>query len=234
MTRDTIHIAIVDDHPAALRGYESYLANAPHIKIVGAALCGDDVMPLLAQNHIDLLVLDLNVPSSRENKSPYPIFHLIQQAADLYPHVSVAIITMYDETPLINALIEKGVSGYILKDDLHAMQEFGSIITSIVRYDGRYWSPEVRRILKLDNKNENVPSLTPRQMEILSLCAAYPEKPTTELAKHLHIVNATFRDHLTDIYLKLGVSNRAAAIIKARQLGLIVSGKPPPLNDPQA
>jgi DNA-binding CsgD family transcriptional regulator len=92
----------------------------------------------------------------------------------------------------------------------------------------------VRRILGLsENNTEDVPSLTPRQMEVLSLCAAYPEKPTAQLAKHLHIVDSTFRDHLTDIYLKLGVPNRAAAIAKARQLGLIVSGKPPPLNDPQ-
>ena len=234
MAPDTIHIAIADDFPVVLRGFEGYLANAPHIKIVGTALYGDEVMPLLAQNHVDLLLLDLGVPTSRENKMPYPIFHVIPQVIELYPHISVVIITMYDDVSLIKAIMETGISGYIFKDDLYAMQEFGSIITSIVRDDGRYWSPEVRRILGVsENKNEKVPSLTPRQLQVISLCATYPGKSTAQLAALMHIANSTFRNHLTDAYFKLGVPNRATAVAKARQLGLIVSGDPPPLNDPQ-
>jgi DNA-binding NarL/FixJ family response regulator len=234
MEHDTIHIAIVDDYPVVLRGFESYLTNAPHIKIIGTAMYGDDLMPLLAQNHVDLLLLDINVPTSRENKLPYPIFHVIPRVIELYPHINVVITTMYAENTLIKAIIETGVSGYILKDDLHAVQEFGSIITSIVRENGRYWSPVVLQTLEqAKKKNEDAPSLTPRQLQVTSLCATYPEKPTVELAEHLHIADSTFRNHLSDAYLTLGVPNRAAAVAKARQLGLIASGDPPPLSDPQ-
>jgi len=233
MAQDIIHVAIVDDFPAILQGYEGYLANTPHIKIVGSAMCGDELMPLLDRNHVDLLWLDINVPTSKENKMTFPIFHVIPKIIGMYPHINVLIATMYTETTLIKAIIETGVSGYILKDDLYAAQECGAIITSIVRENGRYWSPEVLKVLdeSKGKKNKDESSLTPRQIEAISLCAAYPEKSTAQLAEIMDIIDSTFRNHLTDAYFKLGVTNRSGAVAKARESGLIVSDKMPPLSD---
>lgn len=233
MTQNTIHVVIVDDYPVILQGYEKSLANTPHIKIVGAALYGEELMPLLVQNHVDLLLLDINVPISKENKMAYPIFHTIPQIIGMYPHLSVVVATMYADRSLIKAIIQTGVSGYILKDDLYAVQEFGAIITSIVRHNGRYWSPEVQRLLEQtkSKKNEDEPLLTPRQLQALSLCAAYPEQSTAQLAEYMHITDSTFRNHLTDAYFKLGVQSRGGAVAKARDAGLIVSDKPAPFSD---
>lgn len=233
MTQDIIHVAIVDDYPAIHEGYKEYLANTPHIKIVGSAMCGDELMPLLERKHVDLLWLDINVPTSKENKMAFPVFHVIPKIIRMYPHIHVLVATMYTETTLIKAIIETGVSGYIIKDDLYAAQECGAIITSIVRENGRYWSPEVLKVLEgsKGKKNKDESSLTPRQIETISLCAAYPEKSSAQLAEIMGIIDSTFRNHLTDAYLKLGVTNRSGAVAKARQIGLIVTDKPTPFSD---
>ncbi|NMC11944.1 MAG: response regulator transcription factor, partial [Chloroflexi bacterium] len=63
--------------------------------------------------------------------------------------------------------------------------------------------------------------LTSRQMEALALSSAYPDASTEEIAQKMNIAHSTFRNLLSEAYLRLEVSNRAAAIEKARQLGLI-------------
>jgi DNA-binding CsgD family transcriptional regulator len=65
--------------------------------------------------------------------------------------------------------------------------------------------------------------LTPRQLEALTLCSAYPGQSGNILAKQMGITYSTFRNLLSTSYIRLGVSNRAEAILKARALGLITS-----------
>lgn len=72
--------------------------------------------------------------------------------------------------------------------------------------------------------------LTPRQMQVLSLCAAFPDLSTAQLAEQLEIAPSTLRNLMSESYLRLSVRNRAAAIAKARQLGLITPYPPDPLN----
>jgi DNA-binding CsgD family transcriptional regulator len=68
--------------------------------------------------------------------------------------------------------------------------------------------------------------LTPRQLQALSLCSAYPGEAGNVLAKQMGITYSTFRNLLSTSYVRLGVSNRAEAILKARSLGLITPGAP--------
>jgi LuxR family maltose regulon positive regulatory protein len=68
--------------------------------------------------------------------------------------------------------------------------------------------------------------LSPRQLEVLSLCAAYPEKTTAELAEILAVADATVRNTLSVLYMRLGVRGRTAALAKAREMGLIADIRP--------
>ena len=68
--------------------------------------------------------------------------------------------------------------------------------------------------------------LTPRQLEVLSLCAAYPDASTSDLAQMMTISNSTVRNLLSSVYLRLGVHSRTAAVEKARERGL-VTPRPP-------
>jgi DNA-binding CsgD family transcriptional regulator len=69
-------------------------------------------------------------------------------------------------------------------------------------------------------------TLTPRQLELLSLCAAYPDLSTAELAQKMSVSNSTVRNLLSSAYLRLNVHSRTAAIEKARDLGLITPRPP--------
>jgi len=68
---------------------------------------------------------------------------------------------------------------------------------------------------------DEIPSLTPRQSEILSLIASNPTMKTKDLAEQLFVSPSTIRNHLSEIYLALEVNSRSSAILKAQQLGLI-------------
>jgi two-component system response regulator DesR len=135
---------------------------------------------------------------------------------------------MFGEPGLLRSLIEAGASGYILKDDQAAFRELGNVVISI-SHGGIYFSKKAHS-LYLQTENQNGSELlTPRQMEVLSLCAAYPDATTTELAEKMSISNSTVRNLLSSVYLRLGVHSRTAAVEKARELGL-VTPRPPTLS----
>jgi len=86
---------------------------------------------------------------------------------------------------------------------------------------GTYMSKRVRDIFfngHLDDLN-----LTQRELEVLSMCAAYPDDSTSDLADRMEIANSTVRNFLHKIYIKLQVHGRAAAILKAQEIGLLPS-----------
>lgn len=226
---DTIYVAILEDHPMITKGYEAALSNLPHIKVVGAANCGEDLLPLLEQHHVDLLLLDVEVPVSKVNRSPFPVLAVIPKIIQSYPSLYVLAASMHNERSLIQAIMEQGASGYILKDDLKGMSELEAIITSIVNGGEIYISDEAHYELNMQHgKKKDKPLLTPGQHAAISLCGSYPNKSIAELAKMLNLVESTTRNTLANCYARLGVRNRAAAVERARQLGLITPPTSPP------
>jgi two-component system response regulator DesR len=134
----------------------------------------------------------------------------------MYPHLAILVISMHNEPGLIRAIVEAGAVGYILKNDSSKIQELGKWILSIVNGDPCFSD----KILRVFPGRINEP-FTARQLEALSLCAAYPNSKTAELAAKMKIANSTLRNLLSTVYLKLGVQTRAAAIAKAKQMGII-------------
>jgi len=225
----TIHVAILEDHPLMIRGYESSLSTAPHIVVVGTARYGEDLLPMLAQQPIDLLLLDVQVPTSEKDRTIYPILSAIPKIIERYPSLQVLVSSMHNDRTLIQAMMDRGASGYILKDDLKAIRDLETIITSIVYDDEIYLSDEAQTQLdrRVGEKTGEV-LLTPRQLEAILLCGAYPSQSIAQLAKQLNVTNATLRTLLSSAYLRLGVHSRGAAVEKARQLGLISPSATPP------
>lgn len=212
-----IRVAILDDHQSIIDGYLHRLSRSQTIIIVDYACSGDYLHEMLDRHQVDVLLLDIHVPESAEVKEEYPVISQIAPLLDQHPKLHILPISMNHQPTLIEAVIDAGASGYILKDDTEAIQSLIEIIETIAG-SGFYLSPKAAARLSRKIPGNGVPS--PRQLEVLCLCAAHPEATSEDLAQQLGIAPSTFRQLLSRAYYHLGVNNRAEAILKARQMGL--------------
>jgi DNA-binding NarL/FixJ family response regulator len=227
MPAEKVRVAILDDHQSIIDGYIYRFSSTREIEVVATANYGEELEPLLAKHPVDVLLLDLSVRTSADNPNPFPILHIIPRLLQKYAHLSILIISMFAEPGLMRSVIEAGASGYILKDDQAAFRELGNVVLSI-SHGGIYFSKKAHSLyMQIDALNGGE-LLTPRQMEVLSLCAAYPDASTSDLAEMMSISNSTVRNLLSSVYLRLGVHSRTAAVEKAREMGL-VTPRPPSL-----
>ena len=213
-----VRVTILDDHQGILDGYMYRLGKVPQIEVVDAIRFGNDLEPCLARHPVDVLLLDVSAPMATDDPTPFPIQHIISKLTHDCPELAILVISMYTEPTLIRAMLEAGASGYILKDDQRAIEDLGGIVLSVAG-GGIYFSERVQRHLIEKKDQPNI--LSPRQLEALSLAASYPNSTTAELAYWMGIANSSIRNLLSSAYLKLGVGTRAAAIAKARQIGIL-------------
>lgn len=214
-----IRVAILDDHQSIVDGYRFRLGNSHRVTVASALHYGDELESALQNQPADVLLLDIGVPTSSNNPNPYPILHVIPALLQRYPSLVILVISMHIERGLIRAVMDAGASGYILKEDQATLRDLENVIIS-VHSGGIHLSRKANDIL-LRGVDGNEPLLSKRQLEALSLCSAFPDSSTAELANKMSISNSTVRNLLSGAYLKLGVRTRNAAVTKARQLGLI-------------
>jgi two-component system nitrate/nitrite response regulator NarL len=217
---EKIRVTILDDHQSIVDGYRFRLGNSPRVGVVAAIAYGDDIEPTLAKTPTDVLLLDIGVPTSIDNSNPYPILHVIPTLLQKYPNLVILVISMHAERSMIRAVMEAGASGYILKDDQTTLRDLENVVISVSN-GGIHLSRQANDVLLRGEVTGNDSILSKRQKEALSLCLAYPDCTTAELADKMSISNSTIRNLLSGAYIKLGVRTRIAAVSKARQLGLI-------------
>ena len=213
----TIKVAIIDDHQSIIDGYIHRLESRPEVKVVASGLNGEDLQTILSGQPVDVLLLDLSIPSSPKDPNPYPIFHELPALLRTYPHLKIIVISMFTQLSLVKAMFDLGISAYIFKDDQVSIQLLDKVVKSVAEggvymSQGAYPGPTVVQPEQI---------LTPRQLEALSLCMAYPNMTTNVLAERLNISTSTCRNLLSGAYQRLGVQNRAAAIAEARRLGIL-------------
>jgi DNA-binding NarL/FixJ family response regulator len=213
-----IQIGVLDDHIATASGYKSKLEQNQRLSVTWIANYFQEVESYLQEYPTELLILDIEVSNTPDAAEPYPVLHAIPLLLEKYPKLKIVVISMHNRPVLIKAVKTAGANGYILKDDVQSYERLDEILIEITRQDSIYFSPEALQVLK--NPDE-IPSLTPRQNEILSLIASNPTMKTRELAEKLYVSPSTIRNHLSDIYLELEVNSRSSAILRAHQLGLI-------------
>lgn len=219
-----LRVAILDDHPMIVEGYLAKLGKDPQLEITATLGVADLLEPVLKKSEVDVLILDVSVPTSAENRNPYPILHVIPKLLDEYPNLNILVISMHTERGLIREVMAAGANGYVLKDDQNANANLPEVIKSVAA-GGIYLSDEARVLYEKNLENDNGKKLSPRQLEALSLCAAFPGEKSVVLAKKMFITHSAFRTLLSGAYIKLGARNRAEAIAKARQMGLIAPGE---------
>jgi two-component system nitrate/nitrite response regulator NarL len=215
-----IRVTILDDHQNIVDGYVYRLSQMPQIEVAATLSFGEDLELILHKHPTDVLLLDVSVPTSPENSNPYPILSVIPNLLQQYPELNILVISMHAERGLIRAVMEAGASGYILKDDQSTARDLGNVVLSVAG-GGIYFSQKAHQLYARSQSRDGDELLTLRQLEALSLCAAYPDEPTAKLARKMAVANSTLRNLLSGAYVRLEVHTRVAAIAKARQLGLI-------------
>ena len=225
---DKIRVTILDDHQSIVDGYRFRLGNSHRVQVVETIGFGDELEPTLEKRPTDVLLLDIGVPSSADNSNPYPILHVIPTLLQKYPNLVILVISMHAERSMIRSVMEAGSSGYILKDDQTTLRDLENVVISVAS-GGIHLSRQANDALLRGASMGNDTLLSKRQLEALSLCLAYPNSTTAELAKKMSISNSTIRNLLSAAYIKLDVRTRIAAVSKARQLGLIT---PEPVTSP--
>lgn len=220
-----IRVAILDDHQSVVDGYAYRLSANKNIQLVGSANYGDQLDDLVANGNVDVLLLDVSVPNSEQDENPFPLLNVLPRLRRDYPRMAVLVISMHAERPLVRAVLDAGANGYILKDDREATLQLAEAVT-LVSTGGIYLSKQLRNLFTEPDPMDSVQNLSKRQLEALSIAAAFPEISTENLANKMNIAPSTVRNLLSKAYKRLHVRNRSSAITRARQLGLITPYPP--------
>ena len=215
-----IKVAILEDHQSIIDGYLYRLGESPEIEVVGTAAFGEDLEPMLEKQPVHVLIMDIHVPARPGNPSPFPALPITRRIIQNFPNLNILVISILTQHTLIQALVELGISGYIFKQDGDSIRNLSNVVT-VIANNGIYFSQEAHEKLRLDKSAPASPTLTARQLEALVMCAAYPNRPTAEIAAQMKVANSTLRNLLSSAYLRLNVRTRDAAIARLRQMGLI-------------
>ncbi|MEU4549896.1 response regulator transcription factor [Nonomuraea dietziae] len=206
MREHPLRLMIVDDHPVVRDGLRGMFDGLSDIEVVAEAGDGHAALAMAESARPDVVLMDLRMPGLDG------VGAIRRLRADR-PEIRVIVLTTYDSDEDVSRALAHGVVGYLLKDapreDLHravrtAAQGRPMIAPSITS-----------KLLGLREQVE--PS--PRELEVLRLVAA--GAGNKEIARRLLISETTVKTHLRHVFGKLGVDNRAAAVVTAMKRGLI-------------
>jgi DNA-binding NarL/FixJ family response regulator len=207
----SVRVVVADDHPIVRAGIVGLLETADGIEVVGQAADGAEAVALAATERPDLVLMDLRMP-------------VLGGAAATRRIVAaggtrVLVLTTYDTDDDLLPAIEAGASGYLLKA---APQEEILAGVRAVAAGETVLAPSIAaKLVRRVRGETSAPqaSLSPRELEVLRLVAAGRSNP--EIARHLHLGEATVKTHLGHVFEKLDVGDRTRAVTRAMELGLL-------------
>jgi DNA-binding NarL/FixJ family response regulator len=212
---EPLRVVVADDHPVVRDGLRLAMLGLEEAEVVGEAPNGAEVVRLAADLQPDVVVMDLHMPEL----SGVEATRRIVQAS---PHVAVLVLTMYDDDTSVFAAMRAGARGYLLKgadqdEIIRAVQAvargeaiFGpAIATKLLGYFAGARGPQLAPAF---------PELTDREREVLELIAQ--GMSNQEITRRLVVSPKTVRNHISNIFAKLHVADRAQAIVRAREAGL--------------
>lgn len=208
-----IRVVVADDHPIVRSGIVALLESEPGIEVVGEAVDGAEAVALAAELQPDLVLMDLRMPVLDGAAATARILE-----ADV--GTRVLVLTTYETDDHILAAIEAGASGYLLK--AAPQEEILAGIRSVAAGE-TVLAPSIAaklvRRVRADASAPAPPALSPRELDVLRLVADGRSNP--EIARALHIGEATVKTHLIHVFEKLGVNDRTRAVTRAMELGLL-------------
>ena len=202
-----IKVLVADDHKLMLEGVRHALERVDDMEIVGEAVSGAQVLPLIHQTNPDLVLLDLRMPGMSG-------LACLEAIREKHPKVKVVVLSAFSDEEHIRSAFQRGATAYIVKSvspvDLPSAirQAFESTV-----YQG------FRVMTSADEEEGPKHGLTEREVAVLKALARGLSNQA--ISKEFWVTEQTVKFHLSNIYRKLGVANRTEAATYAVRNGLV-------------
>ncbi|MCI0396199.1 MAG: response regulator transcription factor [Chloroflexi bacterium] len=212
---EPISILIADDNTEFREGLRALCDSVPDFTVAGEATTGEEAVTLAVKLQPDVVLMDLNMPGVNGIEATRHILHTS-------PHIGILVLTMFDDNDSVFAAVRAGARGYVLKGALKA--EIVRAVRAINSGEAIFGAAVARQVMhyfatpRPPAPPQTFPELTEREREILALMAQHLTNP--EIAHRLGISEKTVRNQVSNIFNKLQVTDRAQAIIRAREAGL--------------
>lgn len=212
---EPVRVLIADDHTLFRDGLRALLASIPDIAVVGEASSGREAVRLAIDHQPDVILMDIQMPDLNGIEAT-------RQILRASPHIGIIILTMFQDDDSVFAVMRAGARGYVLKgaDQAVLLRAVRAVANGESLFSPEIASRLIQFFANLEpaSRPELFPELTEREREILSLIA--DGNTNAEIAEKLVISMKTVRNHVSNIFSKLQVADRAQAAIRARQAGL--------------
>jgi DNA-binding NarL/FixJ family response regulator len=212
---EAIRVLIADDHASFRDGLRRLLALVPEVEVVGEAANGHDTIKQAVALQPDVIFMDLQMPDLNGVEAT-------RQILEMSPHIGILVLTMFDDDDSVFAAMRAGARGYVLKGADRG--EIGRAITAVSSGEAIFSPAIAHRLIEYfatvasHAPRPAFPQLSDRENEVLALIAH--GENNAGIASRLHLSAKTVRNHVSNIFSKLQVADRAQAIIRARDAGL--------------
>ncbi|MBW3576873.1 MAG: response regulator transcription factor [Actinobacteria bacterium] len=210
-------VLVVDDHALFREGLAAILASLPDVVVVGSASDGTEAISAVEELQPDIVLMDLHMPGMNGVEAT-------RRITAGWPHIAVLVLTMLEDDRSVFAALEAGAHGYLLKESGRA--ELAGAIHAVSAGQAVLDGSIARRVLSSAGRRTDerrmpdpqaFPLLTQREREVLDLVARGLTNPA--IASRLFLSEKTVRNHVSNIFTKLHVTDRAAAVARARDAG---------------
>jgi DNA-binding NarL/FixJ family response regulator len=211
----TVRVVLADDHPMVRYGIAAVLADSTDVEVVGEAQNGSELLALVAEQHPDVVLTDLSMPGMNGAEA-------VAQLREHHPSVAALVLTMHTDDESLFAAMRAGARGYLVKGADRT--ELTRAILAVASGEAVYGAEIASRIIDFFTRAHAqysatvFPSLTERERDVLRLIA--DGRRNSEIAARLGLSDKTIRNHVSAVLMKLQVSDRTAAAIKAKDAGL--------------
>lgn len=209
-----VKIMIADDHSMIREGLKNLLELDGDIQIIAEAVDGEDCLEKLQLVKPDVLLLDINMPKKNG-------LEVLKSLKSRRSKLKVLVLTVHNETEYLMKAVDIGVNGYVLKDSESAELKKAIFIVA----DGEtYIQPSLipalnAKMIETNKDAEKIKSLTKRELDVLKLLAV--GMFNKEVGKRLEISERTVKNHVSNIFKKLGVTDRTQAAVFAIRNNLV-------------
>jgi DNA-binding NarL/FixJ family response regulator len=212
---EPLRVLVADDHPVFLDGLGLLVESMEQAIVVGRAQDGERAVETAISTQPDVVVMDLHMPGMNGVEASRRIVQAVPQAR-------VLVLTMFDDDESVFAAMRAGARGYLLKGA--APEEISRAIRAVGSGEAVFGAAIAQRVIDFfaaprpAREAAVFPQLTEREREVLDLIAQGASN--SEITRRLVVSPKTVRNHVSNIFSKLQVSDRSQAIVRARRAGL--------------